>query len=108
MGAKKEKEQAMKLCPLFESIEHEPQLELHVAPEAQQRHFFRGVAACNAKLSREAIEAAIHALECNIAEIVELSCVESVDDLSGILAERASVLQQHIEQLRAMLPEGEG
>jgi len=55
---------------------------------------------------REAIEEAIVSLECNVASLIELSCVETVDDLGGTSATRAHTLIKHIEQLRALLPEG--
>jgi hypothetical protein len=75
----------MKLCPLFESIQMTYRQRLE--PPAS---FYDGLVAANAKLPREAIEAAIHALE--FAEFLPHS--ESVND-------------RYIEQLRAMLPEGE-
>jgi hypothetical protein len=92
----------MKLCPLFESIQtpHKQRLE----PPAS---FYDGLVAANRVLPREAIEAAIVALECDLAELIEISCVYTVDDLGGTSATRGSAISRHIEQLRAMLPVGE-
>jgi hypothetical protein len=69
----------MKLCPLFESIQtpHKQRLE----PPAS---FYDGLVAANNALPREAIEAAI-------------DCIKTYDPY----------LKEYIEQLRAMLPEGE-
>jgi hypothetical protein len=80
----------MKPCPLFESIEHVPQLEMHVAPETQTRHFWRGVAAAQQALPREAIEAAINALEHRAF-------------YARVSGERAEI-NYHIDQLLALLP----
>jgi hypothetical protein len=81
----------MKLCPLFESIS-EP-----LRPSAGDASYCAGyehgysgaLDHAQDKLPREAIEAAIGALE-------------DIQDMCG------RSLSHHIEQLRAMLPEGEG
>jgi hypothetical protein len=72
----------MKLCPLFESILWESISEFD--PE------YKAIKDCNDALPREAIEAAIHALEF----LEFLPHPEAVNDT-------------YIKQLRAMLPEGE-
>jgi hypothetical protein len=68
----------MKLCPLFESIDYSP-----VPLGTSGIWFTAGVKAANAKLPREAIEEAISVME--------------IEDISPA----------HIEQLRALLPEGD-
>ena len=77
----------MKLCPLFESIE----LHWCYPRNPRERHLCsRTLEAANAKLPREAIEAAIDCMEMYGRHY-------SVDPY----------INEHIEQLRAMLPEGE-
>ena len=94
----------MKLCPLFESIETPDTIK----GRFQSELYWTGIHAANAHLPSEAIEAAIVSLECNVASLIELSCVETVDDLGGgLVQDRAMLLQKHIEQLRALLPEGD-
>ena len=68
----------MKLCPLFESIDYSP-----VPLGTSGIWFTAGVKAANAKLPRGAIEEAISVME--------------IEDISPA----------HIEQLRALLPEGD-
>jgi hypothetical protein len=77
---------AMKLCPLFESIQMPYRQRLE--PPAS---FYDGMVAANAKLPREAIEAAIVAIE------DAASCIRSV-------VEREHY-DTYIEQLRALIPQ---
>jgi len=72
----------MKLCPLFESIETPDTIK----GRFQSELYWTGIHAANAKLPREAIKAAIWALD--------------------IVSEPLN--RTYIEQLRALLPEGEG
>ena len=95
----------MKLCPLFAKIIRPSALKtFRVSASAG---FAMGIAAAQEALPREAIEAAIVALECDLAELIEISCVYTVDDLGGTSATRGSAISRHIEQLRALLPVGE-
>jgi hypothetical protein len=73
----------MKLCPLFESIQFTGSASAH-----DEAMFVAGIYEAQKVLPREAVEAAIVALQ-NM-------------QLYGWPQ------QKHIEQLRAMLPEGEG
>jgi hypothetical protein len=76
----------MKLCPLFESIETPDTIK----GRFQSELYWTGIHATNAKLPREAIEAAIDALE-----FIEF------------LPHSEAVNERYIEQLRALLPEGD-
>jgi hypothetical protein len=76
----------MKLCPLFESIDYSP-----VPLGTSGIWFTAGVKAANAKLPREAIEAAIEEVEYS----AEVTLSES----------RQKYLAKVVEQLRAMLPQ---
>jgi hypothetical protein len=75
----------MKLCPLFESIDYSP-----VPLGTSGIWFTAGVKAANAKLPREAIEAAIASL---------MLCREARDYPTREL------YADYIEQLRALLPD---
>jgi hypothetical protein len=78
----------MKLCPLFDSIQMPYRQRLE--PPAS---FYDGLVAANAKLPREAIEAAIEEVEYS----VEVTLSES----------QRKYLAKVVKQLRAMLPEEE-
>jgi hypothetical protein len=78
----------MKLCPLFEIIKLPELIQPGNVPMTPHNVMLATVRLCNDALPREAIEAAIVALQ-NM-------------QLYGWPQ------QKHIEQLRAMLPEGEG
>jgi hypothetical protein len=75
----------MKLCPLFESIQMPYRQRLE--PPAS---FYDGLVAANAKLPREAIEAAIVAMQ---------QCDEARDYPTR------DIYANYIEQLRAMIPQ---
>jgi hypothetical protein len=77
----------MKLCPLFESIDYSP-----VPLGTSGIWFTAGVKAANAKLPREAIEAAIDAMQ-------EMRLMAQ--------SKYKEQYRRNIEQLRAMLPVGE-
>jgi hypothetical protein len=74
----------MKLCPLFDSLRNDD------ADGDVHSGWFQGVMHCNDALPREAIEAAIDCME-----------------LYGRHYSIDPYINDHIEQLRAMLPEGE-
>jgi hypothetical protein len=63
--------------------------------------FYDGLVAANANLPREAIKAAIVAMSAEAASSGELWAK------STKASARNAVISRHIEQLRALLPEGE-
>jgi hypothetical protein len=78
----------MKLCPLFESIELPELIQPGNVPMTPHNVMLATVGLCNDALPRDAIEAAIHALE-----------------FAEFLPHSEAVNEKYIEQLRAMLPE---
>ena len=82
----------MKLCPLFESIETPDTIK----GRFQSELYWTGIHAANAKLPREAIEAAIDLMQ---------DVADAVTGTRGLWA--SAPLLKDIEQLRALLPEEE-
>ena len=81
----------MKLCPLFESIQFTGSASAH-----DEAMFGAGIYEAQKVLPREAIEAAIDLMQ---------DVADAVTGTRGLWA--SAPLLKDIEQLRAMLPEGE-